>query len=262
MNASVEDYQQALEGFLRDVEGMGGDAVSVLLYGSMARGEVRPGQSDLLDAYLFLRPEVFEDRDRFLKALQSMLEACERLSESGLPFHPFSYLSMDELDFLPVRSFSIFPVEPFSKIVWGTDVLPQLQETETSRLLGRTYFYEVRSAVHFFLARYLHKRVLTDQDCRQIIPVLIGVRKNIWMACMALGRWPNDALPINELEEALPGIDTTILKKIEILQKQDETTADPDDVREMLNEVMGFVEDLHDRILATLNSDQSQLMID
>ncbi len=255
MNFTVEDYDRALEGFIDDVRAIEDNAESLLLFGSMARGEVNPGQSDIMDAYIVLRPEVFEDKERFLASLEVMLRSCEKLSSTGIPFHPFAYIGTDEVEYLPARAFSLFPFEPMAKAVWGTNVLSRITDTPTNHLLNRTRFFEGRRVVHFQLARHLYQQTFTKQEWQAMIPVLLGVKKNSYMAYMALtNRAPNKLAPIEELEELLPGLDTSVIKRIILLKENLSTMPEAEDVRSLVKEAILFIEDLHRRILAKLNA--------
>ena len=258
MTVTIENYDRALEGFIGDVQSMDDAAESLLLFGSMARGGVKPGVSDLMDAYIVLRPEVFEDKERFLSSLEIMMQACDRLETTGLPFHPFGYIGSDEVEYLPAKAFSIFPFEPFTKAVWGTDALSAIRGKSTSHFLNSTRFYEGRSIVQFHLARYLYKKVLTEQDCQQIIEVLLAVKKDTYMAYMALmDRSPTTMEPIEELEEAL-GVDTSVLRRIAVLKENLSSTPDVDEVRRLVDDALLFMEDMHSRILAALKSRHTQ----
>lgn len=259
MKLTVEDYERALEGFIEDVRAMEDSAASLLLFGSMARGEVKPGQSDMMDAYIALRPEVFEEKERFLGALQQMLHSCDRLASTGIPFHPFAYIGSDEAEYLPARAFSLFPFEPLTKAVWGTNLLSEITDTPTNHVLNRTRFFEARNIVHFQLARYLYKEALTEQECQEVIPVLLAVRKNTYMAYMALtNRSPDKLAPIRELEEMLPGLDTRVIKRIEALKESLSSVPDVEEVRRLVKDAILFIEDLHSRILAQLSSAQPE----
>src|SRR5438552_3896838 len=104
MNITLENYDDALQGLLNDVETMKEDVSSVVLFGSMARGDVNPGRSDVMDAFLFFKPEVFNDRERYLRDLEIMVGSCQRLAQSGLVYHPFLYCDNTNLiaaTFLP-----------------------------------------------------------------------------------------------------------------------------------------------------------------
>ncbi|HEX8139750.1 MAG TPA: hypothetical protein VF544_19470 [Pyrinomonadaceae bacterium] len=256
MSITLADYERALDGFIADVAAMEDAAESLLLFGSMARGEVNPGQSDMMDAYIVLRPEVFEKKERFLASLESMLKSCDRLGSTGIPFHPFAYIGSDEVEYLPARAFSLFPFEPLTKVVWGKNVLTGItDDTPTNHVLNRTRFFEARTIVHFQLAPYLYRESLTERECREIVPVLLAVRKNTYMAYMALtDRSPDKLAPINELVEMLPGLDTSVVKRIEVLKERLSTSLDTEEVRRLVKDALLFIEDLHARVLARLNA--------
>jgi hypothetical protein len=259
MSLTLADYERALEGFVADVEAMDDNAESLLLFGSMARGEVNPGQSDMMDAYIVLRPEVFEEKERFLASLESMLKSCDRLGETGIPFHPFAYINSDEAEYLPARAFSLFPFEPLTKVIWGTNVLSRVKDTVTNHLLNRTRFFEARIIVHFQLARYLYKQSFTKQEWQEMIPVLLAVKKNSYMAYMALtNRSPNKLAPIEELEELLPGLNTSVIKRLNALKENLDSMPDVGEVRSLIKDAMLFIEELHSRILAKLNAGQAE----
>jgi hypothetical protein len=261
MNVTVEDYDRALEGFVADVRTMEDNAESLLLFGSMSRGEVNPGQSDMMDAYIVLRPEVFEEKARFLASLEVMLRSCDRLGSTGIPFHPFAYICSDEVEYLPARAFSLFPFEPLTKAVWGTNVLTGNLDTPTNHVLNRTRFFEARIIVHFQLSPYLYREAMTVQECREIIPVLLAVRKNTYMAYMALtDRSPTKLSPVEELEEMLPGLDTSVLKRIVLLKEHLNSAPDVEEVRLLVKDTLLFIEDLHSRIVAKLKADHSEEM--
>jgi predicted nucleotidyltransferase len=258
MNITLADYERALEGFIADVQAMDDNAESLMLFGSMARGEVNPGQSDIMDAYIVLRPEVFEEKERFVASLESMLKSCDRLGSTGIPFHPFAYISSDEVEYLPARAFSLFPFKPLTKIVWGTDVLSRITDTETNHLLNRTRFFEARIIVHFQLARYLYKQSFTKQEWQEMIPVLLAAKKNSYMAYMALtNRTPDKLSPIEELEELLPGLNTSVIKRVNALKENLGSMPDAEEIRSLVKDAMLFIEELHSRILARLNAGQA-----
>src|SRR5438477_12993298 len=98
---TVQDYDLAVQEFLADMARLGEDVASVLLYGSIARGDVVAGESDLMDAHVFLQSEVFQEKARFLQCLEVMVISCQRLSQTGLPFHPYHYFSLDEARLSP-----------------------------------------------------------------------------------------------------------------------------------------------------------------
>jgi glycosyltransferase involved in cell wall biosynthesis/predicted nucleotidyltransferase len=271
MKATIEDYQQVLDRFLETVERMGDDVCSVLLHGSMATGTVTPGWSDVLDAHVILRDEVLADREAYLRNLEVMVEACEELSDTKLPFQPFGYMGRGELPLLHVVPFYIFPYEPYSRVIHGEDILPEIEEGPASRVLQRTYFFEARHAVNFHLARYFQQGDLSDVERLHLVTLLLSVKKSLTMACVALGAGLRDIRKLDtaaQLRELVPGLDTSAIDAIdgvrermravprderitrksrgELIDHSRLTTAELLDVG---RRVMHFLEDLHGEIV-------------
>ena len=252
MTVTLDDYQNALEGLVADLrEGLGDDLISVLLYGSLARGECKPGYSDLLDAYVYLKDEVFIEKQRFVKAFETMVGACERLSLTGLPYqHPFQYWSLHELSHVPALYRSHWSDE-LSTVVFGEDLRQQMSFTEADLAVAKLTFLGARRMGHP-LAAYLHKQELTEDDCEKM---LAGVKQLLkflpGMACVSLDilTGPKQAIP--SLLKALPGLDTASLQNINTFaEKRTVTLAEAEELREVLRETLNFIERLHDEIVA------------
>ncbi len=271
MTVTIADYDVALERFLETLGRIGAGLQSVVLHGSMACGTVKPGWSDVMDAHVVLGDEVFEDRETYLAALAVMLDACQELEASGLPFHPFGYLSRDELSALHLSPFYTFPFEPYSRTAFGEDLLSEIRQGPASRELARTYFFEARHAAHFHLARFLGKPELTDAERAQLITVLLSINKSLVMACAALGVDLVDIRKLDivaQLETLVPGLDASVIGRIEDLRGALEVapeTARParkargslseegarrsEEAREVAWQALRFVEALHDEIV-------------
>src|SRR5688572_16078416 len=141
MTATARDYDLVLDGLLDDVKRMADAVSSVVLFGSMARGDVLPGHSDMMDVYIFLKPELFNDKEGFLSALEVMAEACEKIADrSPGPFHPFFY--WDELD--PVPATFNLDLAVHSKVLFGEDIRSKIKTTAASRKVAQTAFFEMR----------------------------------------------------------------------------------------------------------------------
>ncbi|MGB9177739.1 MAG: hypothetical protein WCB68_00720, partial [Pyrinomonadaceae bacterium] len=202
---TAEDYDRALRLFLSDIGRLGSDVVSVLLYGSIARGEVVPGESDLLDAHVFLRDEVFQGKDRFLKVLETMVESCRHLSRTGIPFHPYHYFSLAEADQSPAMYLPTWQSDRTSKVLAGEDLRAQISSRESSHAVAATSFFEARRVMAHPLAAYLNRRHWTPDERRKIVHRLTSLKKHISiMACFALGVPCEASQAVAELEKALP----------------------------------------------------------
>jgi predicted nucleotidyltransferase len=249
MSATVKDYHLVVDGLVEDVSRIGDDVTSLVLFGSVARGDVIAGQSDMMDAYVFLRHGVFEDKMRFLQALEVLSEAFDRIAEKAPgPFHPFFY--WDEKD--PVPASFNYELTKISKVMLGDDIRDRIESTEPSREAARTSFFEMRRLGSPMMV-YLRKKELTEEDCQTIFRVLIGIRRDLPIsACMALDIWVGQLDALRELKKALPGLDTEAIESIATLQRQPQPTADPEQVRGVLKQVVIFVEDLNNRLIDKL----------
>jgi len=132
--ASVSTYWSCLSTVLGILQRLGPDLVSVLLYGSMARNEIRPGESDVLDVFVVLADTALSDQERFKAALLCMTEASVFLSTTGFPFHPFHYHSLSELrDGFSAAYDPLWHSDRTSQVVWGYDLRRFMKTTQTSR---------------------------------------------------------------------------------------------------------------------------------
>jgi predicted nucleotidyltransferase len=252
MTATVKDYHLVVEGLVEDVSRLGDDVRSVILFGSVARGDVIAGQSDMMDAYVFLRHGVFEDKARFLRALEVLAEAFDRIAEKAPgPFHPFFY--WNERD--PVPATFNYELTTVSQVVLGEDIRDRIESTGPSRRAAHTAFFEMRRLGAQMMV-FLRKNELTEDECQAIFRVLIGIRRDLPIsACMALNIWVGQQDALRELKQALPGLDTEAIESIAWLQRQPQPTADPEQVRSVFKQVVRFVESLNDRLLERLKNE-------
>jgi predicted nucleotidyltransferase len=248
MSVTAKDYQEVTERFTEDMKALGEDVVSVILYGSIARGNVRPGKSDLMDAYVFLRKEVFEDRTRFLGVLQHLVQTCHWLSQTQLPFvHPFHYYSEDEMGNLPAGFVGTVRSEQSSKILLGEDIRARLGSSKGYRSAMDTGLFFFLSKGCLGLTKYLREKALTEEDCRRIINGLSSARKYLPSAISSALEL-DELTALEEIRKALPSFDFGVLDRIKELR--DNPTVDAETVREVLTEMITLVVDLRDMLLA------------
>jgi len=250
MNITLEDYDKALQAFLDDVETMKDDVDSVLLFGSMARGDVKPGRSDLMDAFIFFKPEVFRDRERYLRDLEVMVGSCERLSASGVYFHPFFYC--DNSDLVSAPFLPVFLSERASRLVFGKEMRHTIDGSPASRTQAGRVIFSARRASHK-MAYLLCKPEWTEAEREVIVDELMDAKKYLpIMACNALDIWPGEPDLIPELKKALPTVDTTVLENVKLMRDQPERFADHGVLRQLLRDMLYFVEELHEQLLNKL----------
>jgi predicted nucleotidyltransferase len=140
---TFEHYQEALDQFKRRCETLGQRVVSIILFGSMARGEISPGESDILDAIVILHDGVFADKAEFCQTLEILVQACKDLESSGLPFHPFVYYSQSQFTERFLTYFSL----KHSKVLLGSDVRDQSHTSDRDRSLNQLTFFGYRRLV-------------------------------------------------------------------------------------------------------------------
>src|SRR5215203_2214551 len=95
MTVTLDLHEQILDEFIADVKRIEDDVRGFVLFGTAGRGDIIPGESDLMDAYVFLRHEVFADKARFMGAVDVMAAAHARYVESS-PFPTHAYFYWDE----------------------------------------------------------------------------------------------------------------------------------------------------------------------
>lgn len=246
MKATAQDYYLIADGLVEDANTIRDDVTSIVLFGSLFRGDVIVGQSDVMDAYVFLRQGVFEDKARFMNALETLSKAFDRIAEKAPgPFHPFFYWNEND----PVPATFNHELKTISKVLLGDDIRNRIESTEPSRQAARTAFFEMRR-LGAPMMPYLRKKELTEEECQAIFRILIGIRRDLPIsACMALDIWVGQLEAIRELKKALPGLDTGAIDSIAELQRLPEPAADPERIRSVLREVVIFVEELHNRLI-------------
>jgi len=251
MTVTVRDYDDVLDGLLADVARME-DAVScAVLFGSMARGDVLPGHSDMMDVFLFLKQGLFNDKARFLEVLEVMAQACEKIADKAPgPFHPFFYWS--ETD--PVPATFDLDITVHSKVVFGDDIRSRINTTAPSRFVAQTSFFEMRRLGSPLMV-YLHKKDLTEQDCEAIFNLLMTIKRDLPMlALMVLDIWVVQKESIPVLKETFTEVDFDVLDKIVQIQQDQAARTNPLVLQATLRDAMIFVESLNDRLVAHVNS--------
>lgn len=251
MTATVKDYDLVLDEMLEDIRQMQDAVSSVVLFGSMARKDVLPGHSDMMDVYIFLKPDTFDDKERFLKALEVMAQSCEKIADkSPGPFHPFFYWS--EVD--PVPATFHLDLAVHSQIIFGDDNRHQIRTTESSAAVARTAFFEMRR-LGAPLMVYLSKDKLSEPESNAIFNLLMAIKRDVPMlALMALDIWVVQKQSIQALEQAMPDLDIKVLDKIVRLQHDESARQNNRILLETFREAMIFVEELNDRLVAAARS--------
>jgi len=77
------------------------------------------------------------------------------------------------------------------------------------------------------------------------------------LACLALDIWVEEPDCVRALTAALPGLDVSILRKIEALRDEPESVTEAEEVRALLREAFVLIESIHDRLLVEIGAGDS-----
>lgn len=250
MTATARDYDVVLDGLLEDVRRMSDVVSSVVLFGSMARGDVLPGHSDMMDVYIFLKPDTFDEKTRFLSSLEVMAEACEKIANASPgPFHPFFYWKEGD----PVPATFHLDLAVHSKVIYGQDKRSGIETTPSSISVARTAFFEMRR-LGSPLMTYLKKDDLTEQDRQAIFNLLMTIKRDLPMlALMVVNTWVVQKESLQALRNAFPDVNIEVLNRITMLQHDESARQDSALLRQTFRDAMVFVEDLNDRLIAEVS---------
>jgi hypothetical protein len=222
---------------------------SVMLYGSIARDEVRPGRSDVLDAVVVLDDAALQSLLLYKRLLTKLTLACQSISSLGLPFHPFHYYRRTEiLTAHPALFLPTWKLEGFSKVAAGEDLRIAIQTTSASIVVARTEWYSFRRYL-LSLAALCIRPTLRAFERKIIIDAMVKSQKKLpLLVCLACDRWVEQSESHHELERMFPTFDLTPLQFFcpsELQQFNDR------DVQESFMKLLDCVEELDCAVIGT-----------
>lgn len=222
---------------------------SCYLYGSMARDDIKPGQSDI-DFWVFLDDSVFADKTAFRDAFLTMAQAAKDLQRSGLPIvHAFCYYAFQEVGWLPAALIPNLRSEMSSKLVLGDDLRTQMACTQASLYTHKTsYFAEMRQKMFHPLTPYLAKEIYSEHEVAHILGALKYVKYLAEAACAALLLYPGEIEAIPTLGNTFPDLDIHVIAKIEQYRMNYDHDRDHKKLNGMLLQALQFVEFVHQHI--------------
>jgi hypothetical protein len=238
---NLGDYQLALK-MCTDVVA-GPECVSVMLYGSLARNLVRPGHSDVLDAFVVVSDDVLRNELDHARLIEKFLVACASVSALGLPFHPFHYYGCDEvLTYHPALFLPTWKRHGFSRVQLGRDLRSELNTTSHSILLARAAFYSFCRYL-LSLGHLASRNILTPSQRFSIIGALTRSRKVLpLLVCVACGHWVEQSEALATLPKAVPDCDIAPLTSFGHLELD---SLSRDALIQILTMVVRCTEDLH-----------------
>ena len=142
MTYSLADYEECVNILMDTSCALGDDVLSILIYGSLAIGTVKPGSSDVLDAIVIIADDVLKNEQKYRRAMEAFAGACVKLASKGLPFHPFQYYSRtDFAKHYPAFYQRQWVTDGFSAIACGVDVRIEVTGSDYDwRMLEESYF--------------------------------------------------------------------------------------------------------------------------
>jgi hypothetical protein len=248
MSATIEEYRRAIEAFRVDLERIGDDLESLYLYGSVARGDIVPGRSDLGDAYVFLRQQAIDDRESFLAAFDRMVEACRNLARWGIPSHGFHYFGVEETHYLHAAFLPVLRSPNESRRISGEDLGARTAEPVPveNGMLDPFLFWLVP------MARLLALDEPTREECRGFADWMDGIRKFFppW-ACAAAGAPSAGGEALRALARLFPEVDLSPFDDLAALRTRGGEPPAADEIKALLERCFTMTEEIHRTILAT-----------
>ena len=261
MTPTLEDYWRAVDSFVTAMGRIGDDLRGILLWGSLARGEVVPGRSDLLDALVVVRRGRLKEPADFDRVVQQILAACAPLAESGLPFvHPPNFYREEELgDFDAVFGPTLVASDS-SRLLMGEDLRPLVNWSDEGQATARCAFFSLKRRFLDRLAVFLPPLRLSEQHQKILFDRLVDLRKSFpVMACAALGRPASQVHALADLRQALPDLDFSLFDEIAALRKG-ERSIGPEALQALLRKVFDLTERIEERIVASATARWSDLL--
>lgn len=195
-------YWEAVETGLREMVRCS-DIVSFPLYGSLARNQVDPGYSDIVDGYALLADECFGDYGRFAEAMHVMTSACAKMARTGLPFHSFTYTPIEHFQaHHPATILVELANNSASRTVLGPDLRALAGTSAANALFTRRLILTAPLAVRQ-VAGFLDGGEGETQELGRLQWAIAGSRKYLSKyLCAAANIW----IPTGEALQALPGL--------------------------------------------------------
>jgi predicted nucleotidyltransferase len=244
MSLIAEDYQEAIRRVVRDLEPLGDSLVSAYVYGSTARGEARPGSSDV-DVSVFLRCRVWESRESFQNALEVLERAGKGLMEQGIPFDGSCHYAEDETRYMPAPWQCEYLSPRDTRLVAGREIASKLDRPLSMPQLLREFFYLAVIPGTGWLAR----EDIAPGERADAKGFLLFILKTVpQVACGAAGHPSVKREAAGVLSRLFPDIDLSVLEDLQRLRSSDDVPGS-DEIKALLKRALVLIEDLHRKIM-------------
>jgi len=261
LTPALEDYWRAVDSFVTTMGRLGDDLRGILLWGSLARGEVIPGKSDLLDALVVVR-RLLEDPAHFDRIVEQILAACAPLAESGLPFaHPPNLYQEEELGDFDVTFGPTLVSPDSSRLLVGEDLRPLVHSNDDGQVMARCAFFSLKRRFMDRLSVFLPPLRLSEQHQSLLFDRLVDLRKSFpTRVCAALGRPASQMHALATLRQALPDLDFSLFDEVAAIRKGERPLGRPEELQDLLRKAFDLMERIEERILASAASRWSDLL--
>lgn len=216
MRPTADDYWRVADAFASSLASLGDDLSSIVVWGSLARGDLVPGKSDVLDAYVVLADGVLSDQRAHARCVLRLVEACRGLRESGLPYsHPVHYQTTGELADQDALYLPTMVAVDSSHLLAGEDPRPRLAAQQGAQAVARCVFFAMSRRFLSPLAAYLTQPQLTDAELRALLARLLRLLKALpTFACAALGEPTTEGGALSSLRRLAPHIDLAVFDEL------------------------------------------------
>lgn len=238
-----DDYTRALETFVSVAGQLGDKLRSILLYGSMVKGTVRPGASDMLDAAVILRESVLTTEAEYYEVLDVLTEACARIRMPGVPFHPVHYFVLDDAGWSAATHFlPAWKSERYSRIVAGVDLRACLRTADVECEFMRGWYVQLSWALQqAALAVKLGPRT-AGQPAPSLRELRHRLRETSAFACFACGMLVDRDDAPAALVRLLPEAQLELLPQ---LCDRSAVDGDDEDHTVLVDQILTVNEELH-----------------
>lgn len=216
--AHTAAYYDAIEAGIDDLRAVRDAVVSLVFYGSMARRSLRPGRSDICDAYLVLDDQCFQDYGDFQRVLRAMVQSSRKMDMGEIPFHPFKYTSAsDWANRHPPMFLSEWESEALSRIAFGDDIRSDAASSSAGVSYARRALFTLPSLSRR-CAGFLRKEELNLKEMAFVLKTLASGIKLIprWL-CAACDIWANNETAVKHMADIAPALDLSPVNGVDSL---------------------------------------------
>ena len=251
----TSDYHRLTDEFIQVISSVGHDVVSVILYGSLVKGTVRPGMSDLIDAVVIFKQSLLACPEDYYRMLDTATSICSRISQTGVTFHPFHYFFLDHSEWSTVALyFPAWTSSRYSKVVAGVDARSLLRTTDRNlEFMRGWYFAAHRSLLRrcFLMMSDLH----LPERRRQVVAFARSFVKDLpQFACLACGLLVDRADAMSEMVQFFPDCDVNLLRALSQEANESLPEVDIEKARKLLNQTVDLSEKLYQAVVAWLGN--------